>query len=562
MLTGIHVKDLALIDEIEVDFSDHLNILTGETGAGKSILIGSVNAALGGKASKDMVRKGAQDALVELFFDVRDEEILQYLKEKGIPAEDGQVTISRRITKTRSTGRINGEMVSAQILKKVGEMLVDIHGQHDHQSLLHKQYHLEILDRFCGDLLKERKKKLALLYREYRALQKELAGAVTDEEKRRRDLSFLEFEIQEIENAHLKEGEEEELFALYKKMSNSRRILEGVGAAYQFTGYEEGAGAQIGRALKELMPVEEYDLKIEELNGQLQEIDELLNDFNRELADYQTEFTFDEEEFLETQKRLDLIDQLKAKYGNSIEEILDYQKKAQSKQEKLQNYDAYLHDLRQREKQAGEALKEISEEVSAIRKEQAKILAEKITKALQDLNFTQVRFDWQFDRLDEYTENGIDDVQFLISLNPGEDLKPLTEIASGGELSRIMLAIKSVLADADRIETLIFDEIDTGISGRTAQKVSEKLALIAGKHQVLCITHLPQIAAMADSHYLIEKTSKDSKTTTCVTKLDEESMIEEIARLLGGAQITEAVRANARELKQMANQIKQEERKS
>ena len=284
MLTGIHVKNLALIDEIEVDFSPHLNILTGETGAGKSIVIGSVNAALGRKISKDMIRKGTDSALVELFFDVSDPHVLDYLQEIEVPVEDGQVIVSRRITPSRSVSRINGEIVSAQTIKNLGEMLVDIHGQHEHQSLLHKHNHLEILDYFSKKVLKDKKERLAKAYDVYTALKKELAQAVTDEEQRRRDISFLEFEINEIDSAHLSDGEDEELAALYRKMSNSRQIMEGISTAYRLTGYDDGAGDATGRALRELSAVEAYDETIGNLRGQLEDIDNLINDFNRELS--------------------------------------------------------------------------------------------------------------------------------------------------------------------------------------------------------------------------------------------------------------------------------------
>lgn len=558
MLTGIHVKNLALIDEIEVDFSQNLNILTGETGAGKSIVIGSVNAALGKKISKDMIRKGAKDALVELFFDVQDKNVLEYLEQLQVPVEDGQVIVSRRIMPARSISRINGEIVSAQTIKNLGELLVDIHGQHEHQSLLHKHHHLEILDSFSKKVLNDKKEYMANAFDEYTALKKELAVAVTDEEQRRRDMSFLEFEIDEIDSARLAEGEDVQLASLYRKMSNSRQIMEGISQAYHLTGYESGAGDATGRALRELMAVESYDEGIRDLRSQLEDIDNLMNDFNRELSGYMSQMSFDDEQFAEVEQRLDLLNNLKAKYGPSIGDILTYKKEAEKKLYKLKNYDSYLEDLRCREQNAAQKLRKISEEVSEIRRQQGDLLANEISQALRDLNFLDVRFGWQFDRLGDFTRNGVDDAQFIISTNPGEDMKPLTSVASGGELSRIMLAIKSVLADADAIETLIFDEIDTGISGRTAQKVSEKLAVISRKHQVLCITHLPQIAAMADNHYRIEKEPKGALTTTHITPLDHDMMVEEIARLLGGVEITETVLNNAREMKILADNMKKE----
>ena len=556
MLTGIHVKNLALIDEIEVDFSPNLNILTGETGAGKSIVIGSVNAALGKKVSKDMIRKGAKEALVELFFDVKDEHILQYLDEIQVPVQDSQVIVSRRITPARSVNRINGEIVSAAAIKALGEMLVDIHGQHEHQSLLHKHHHLEILDFFSKWRLKEKKEVMAKSYDRYMDLKRELDQSVVDEEARRRDISFLEFEQNEIASARLSLGEDDLLTAQYKKMSNSRQIMEAVSSAYRLTGYESGAGDEVGRALRELIGVEDYDEELAGFRQQLEDIDNLVNDFNREISGYMSQLSFDDDEFHQVEQRLDLINGLKAKYGQTIEDILAYGRETEKKLDKLKNYDIYLDHLRKDVEKAREELKRISEEVSQIRRSSGEKLAQEITQALKDLNFLDVRFGWKFDRLPDYTRNGIDDACFMISTNPGEDMKPLAQVASGGELSRIMLAIKSVLADVDSIETLIFDEIDAGISGRTAQKVSEKLALISRKHQVLCITHLPQIAAMADNHYRIEKEPKGALTTTHITPLDHEMMVEEIARLLGGVQITDTVLENAREMKALADQLK------
>lgn len=557
MLTGIRVKNLALIDEVEVDFTKHLNILTGETGAGKSILIGSVNAALGKKLSKDMIRKGQQEALVELYFTVSDLHIKEALEAQAIPWEDGELVISRRITPSRSIGRINGEVVSASTLKEIGEMLVDIHGQHEHQSLLHRHHHLEILDHFAKDALGDIKQQLKMTYASYMAVKKELADASHDAESRRRDQAFMAFEVEEIEQAHLIQGEDEELAALYRKMSNSRQIMEGAAAAYGLTGYDGGgAGEAIGRALRALGAAQEYDQTVAQFVLQLEDIDNLMNDFNREISAYMSELTFDGQQFADVETRLDLINNLKAKYGKTISDILDYKEKKLQELDKLAHYEEYMEDLRTRLKQNEEVLSSLCAQVSQIRKQQGRLLAGQITKALKDLNFLDVRFGWQFDRLDDYTANGMDDAQFMISTNPGEDMKPLTQVASGGELSRIMLAIKSVLADADAVDTLIFDEIDTGISGRTAQKVAEKLAYIAGGHQVLCITHLPQIAAMADSHYMIEKTASDEKTATSIRALDDQQMTQEIARLLGGVELTDTVYKNAIEMKKMADKAK------
>ena len=558
MLQNIHVKNMALIDEADVDFGDHLNILTGETGAGKSIIIGSISTALGGKVSRDVIRKDAEYALVELNFKVNSPQILAELEKMEIPVDGDEVVISRRITGSRSVARINGELVSLPVLRQAAALLIDIHGQHEHQSLLHKDKHLAILDQFSREEMASVKDALKDSYREYMILKKEMDEAITDEGKRLSEISFLQYQIEEIENANLQDGEEEQLDKAFRKMSHARQMMESVAAAHGMTGYEgaSSAGDLVGRALRELSSVEKYDEAISGLISMLTDIDGLLNDFNRELADYESGLTFDESVYHETEDRLNLIQRLKTKYGSSIAEILAHQAECQEELEKLDDYENYLSGLRMKLDQAEKELKDLSDRLTAIRRANAAVLQERIKAALIDLNFLDVRFEIHCEPLGHYTENGQDSIEFMISTNPGETVKPLGKVASGGELSRIMLAVKSVLADADAIETLIFDEIDTGISGRTAQKVSEKMAVIARKHQVICITHLPQIAAMADDHYVIEKSAMEQRTITEIYHLSDDASVGEIARLLGGVEITEAVMQNAREMKNLAQSKK------
>ena len=558
MLQNIHVKNMALIDEADVDFGGHLNILTGETGAGKSIIIGSISTALGGKVSRDVIRKDAEYALVELNFKVNSPQILAELEKMEIPVDGDEVVISRRITGSRSVARINGELVSLPVLRQAAALLIDIHGQHEHQSLLHKDKHLAILDQFSREEMASVKDALKDSYREYMILKKEMDGAITDEGKRLSEISFLQYQIEEIENANLQDGEEEQLDKAFRKMSHARQMMESVAAAHGMTGYEgaSSAGDLVGRALRELSSVEKYDEAIGGLISMLTDIDGLLNDFNRELADYESGLTFDESVYHETEDRLNLIQRLKTKYGSSIAEILAHQAECQEELEKLDDYENYLSGLRMKLNQAEKELKDLSDKLTTIRRANAAVLQERIKAALIDLNFLDVRFEIHCEPLGHYTENGQDSIEFMISTNPGETVKPLGKVASGGELSRIMLAVKSVLADADAIETLIFDEIDTGISGRTAQKVSEKMAVIARNHQVICITHLPQIAAMADQHFVIEKQQDKNGTQTKLTALSKDGMLSEIARLLGSDKITDAVMQNAGELKAMADEAK------
>lgn len=554
MLLGIHVKNLALIDEIEVDFGEQLNILTGETGAGKSIIIGSVNLALGGKATKDMIRGDADYALVELFFRTNDLKIIEMLHQMDIPVDDGDIMITRRLSMARSICRINGEIVSTKALAKISSALLDIHGQHDHQSLLHISKHLDILDDYAKDALGVLKKDMAHAYQLYMELSAELNEANADEESRRREQSFISFEINEIDEAHLIPGEDEALEAQYKKMSNAQRITGYTREAYLLA--DDTASDAVSRALRQLYPAAAFDESLSGLVDQLQDIENLLNDFNRELSSYMSELVFDAETFDVVERRLDLINDLKAKYGQSIERILSYKEEKEAELKKLEHYDEYLANLKQRLASTKQEYERLAGEVSRIRKAQSSELSVLIKEALTELNFLDVKFEIQVREGAHATKNGIDEVEFMISTNPGEPLKPLSKVASGGELSRIMLAIKSVLADTDEIETLIFDEIDTGISGRTAQKVSERLAVIARSHQVLCISHLPQIAAMADHHYLIEKSVENAHTATGIRMLNADASAEEVARMLGGAEITGKVIENAREMKILAEKTK------
>ena len=365
-------------------------------------------------------------------------------------------------------------------------------------------------------------------------------------------MAFLEFEVTEIENAALMLGEDEELERQYKKLSNARKIMEVLQTVHTITGYENGAGDMTGTALREMAKVTQYDEELESLSQTLNEADSLLNDFHRELSSYLDDLVFDEETFYQVERRLDLINNLKAKYGQEISGILSYRDKQIEKLEKLRKYEEYFQAAKEKVQKAEEKLEEASYELSKIRQEYKEQLEKKVVQGLKDLNFLDVDFAIRFDRRKNYTPNGFDDVEYEISTNPGEMRKPLGQIVSGGELSRIMLALKAILADRDEIETLIFDEIDTGISGRTAQKVSEKMAVIGKHHQVLCITHLPQIAAMADTHFEIEKHQKGTETITEIHPLEGDESVRELARLLGGAEITDAVFGNAKEMKELA----------
>ncbi len=554
MLSSLHVKNLALIQEAEVEFGPGLNILTGETGAGKSILIGSINLALGKKLSREMIREGADSALVELVFETENPKVEQALKEMEIESLHGQVLIVRKITGSRSISKINGETCTTAQVRRIASLLLDIHGQHEHQSLLYTDRQLEILDAYGKEEIDPLRARVREAFRQWKELRDSLKEYELDEDARMREISFLEFEIREIDDAQLRDGEDETLEQAYRKMSNARNIVQALAAVRAMTGDGEGqsAGEQIGRAVRELSQIAGMDESLQQMQSSLLTIDDLLNDFNRELAGYMEEFTFSEEEFYETEKRLDEINRLKAKYGDSIPAIRRYQEEKQEKLEKMLHFEEQKEKLQKEEEKARQTLEECSQELSGIRCKYAGCLSKSIEEGLKDLNFLHVIFQIQFGRTAQYTENGFDTIEFRISTNPGEPVKALAKVVSGGELSRIMLAIKTILANRDETESLIFDEIDTGISGRTAQMVSEKMAQIGRRHQVLCITHLPQIAAMADQHFEIRKDVVDQDTVTRIHALDEESSVRELARMLGGAKITDSVLANAEEMKELA----------
>lgn len=558
MLINLHVKNLALIKEADVDFSKGLIVLTGETGAGKSLLLGSVNIALGNKVSKDIIRTGAQFALVELTFQV-DEVCASKLKQMDIFMEEGNIiTVSRKISESRSVSKINGETVNVNVLKKVMGMLVDIHGQHEHQSLLYVSNHLNILDKYAKKEMADILKGLSAEYGNYTELKSRLSSYNIDETQRMREIEFSMYEVNEIENANLIPGEDEELEEQYKKLSNSENIVETLSSVYGLIGYDsmQSAGELISKATQEISSISNFDEKINGFKETLFDIDSVCRDLSAEISDYTGELEYDPREVSRISERLDTINHLKLKYGKTIDDILQYQDKKQSYLDELNNYSEKIDQIKGLITESREKLQVLSERASKIRKTAAKELENSITDALKDLNFLSVDFKINITKKDKITDKGFDNVEFMISTNPGEPVRPLAKVASGGELSRIMLAIKSLLAGEDEIETLIFDEIDTGISGKTASMVAEKLAKISANHQVICISHLSQIAAMADSHYLIKKDMEDNSTATNIVKLTREESIKEIVRINGDGTMTDAAVAHAIEMKDMADRTK------
>lgn len=556
MLSNLHVKNLALIEECDINLSEGLNILSGETGAGKSILIGSINLALGGKAEKDIIRHGAEYGLVELVFENLDHSVQEMLESMDLPVEEDIVIIQRKITPTKSILKINGETVTARQVKALAEVLIDIHGQHEHQSLLKNAKHMEILDTYAGPKLLEELAALKMAYQDYRQLQETLAEENLDEGERRRELDLLLYEVEEIENASLKPGEDEELEQEYRRMLHSRQIGEALQKSIQCTDFDNGAGAMVSTALRELKQVLSYSEELTELDSMLMDIDSLMNDFNRSAIRTAESMEFSEEDFVRTEERLNAVNHLKDKYGHSIEKVLAYAEEKRLRMEVLQHYEEHLQQLERKVQQAYDSVTAHGAVVTELRKAAAQALAQVLTKSLMELNFLDVQFEIALKPKAEPNAKGFEEVEFMISTNPGEPLKPMAQVASGGELSRIMLAIKTVLAERDSIDTLIFDEIDSGISGKTAWRVSEKLGQLAKAHQIICITHLPQIAAMADSHFLISKKVQDQSTVSGIDALTEEGSIKELARMVGADEIDASATEHARNMRMQAMQFK------
>lgn len=558
MLRVLHVKNMALIEEEKIEFGDGLNILTGETGAGKSILIGSLGVALGSGSFRDFVPENADNASVELIFETQSGRVRAWLEEHDIPDMDGQIIISRSFRKGRSISRINGEVVPIGLVRELSSDLIDIHGQHEHQSLLYPRYHLQLVDDFAGEQLEKKKERCRTLYQSYAAASQKLKEALQDAGDRAKKVDFISFEVSEIDETGLRPGEDEELENRFRFLSNAQKIMEVLSVVQRLTDGdgETDASSQISRASGELSAVASYDEELMQLQSTLSDAEGMLSDFTRALSGYIDAFSYDEQEFSEVSDRLDLINHLKMKYGRTIEDILSYRDARQQELDRLSNFDAYVSGLKAEVEKSRKELLEVCGDITALRKTSAEKLTEQIVRSLRDLNFLDVRFEIHFEKLKEPSSNGMDEASFLISMNPGLPLRPLQHVASGGELSRIMLGIKTVMAKKDEIECLIFDEIDTGISGRTAQKVSEKMAQLSRDRQVIAITHLAQIASMADVHFLIEKHSEDGKTHTGVRQLTGEEITDELARILGGVQITDAVRATAAEMKRLADEKK------
>ncbi len=548
MLVNLHISNIALIDELDIDFSEGLNILTGETGAGKSIIVGSIGIGLGGRFDQSLLRDPSRDGMVELLFNV-DSVMEDKLKALDITADQGEVLISRRLTGGRTVNRINNSTVTVSLLKEVSGLLLNLHAQHEQRTLLKPEMHLELLDSSDAALI-PLKEEVARLYAEHKEVQDRLADMQTDEAERAKKLDFLSYEIKEIEDARLRPGEDEELEAQYRRGTNQRGIAEVTGEVYNITGYDSdrSAGNMLSRAVREIQSLTRLDESASELSDMLSEIDSLLSDFNRQLSDYMSDSEFSEEELREVEERLNLINSLKVKYGRTFEEICDTLIELKKEAEELESFDETLAELNKKEQELDKKLSAAADKLSKARKKSADKLCKDISSSMAELNFNKVDFTMQFEELPKASRNGRDKAVFYISTNVGEKAGPLNEIASGGELSRVLLAMKSAISEKGGTPTLIFDEIDSGISGVTAQKVGKMMKKLSGSHQIIAITHLPQIAAEADSAFLIEKTTREGRTYTNIRALADEERVTELARLLGGEKITDSVLTAAKEM--------------
>lgn len=560
MLLGLHVKNLALIEEEEISFEDGLNILTGETGAGKSVLLGSVNLALGAKADKSLIRTGADFALVELLFCVDNERQREKLRAMDIePDEDGTVLIKRKIYPGRTQCSVCGETVTTHELRELSELWIDVYGQRENQRLLRREAQLQVLDEYAGEKAARLLTEVRTLYRDFRGKEETAAQEDLDPAARARETDLLTYEVNEIESAQLRKKEDEELESRYRTLSSFRRIDEALqNAEGLLQEGEESAAEQVGRAVRALSRVQGIDQALDEVIAQTCEVDALLSDAARAISDYHAGLSFDPQEFAALEERLDLINHLKDKYGGSMESIEAAMEQKRKRLEELSDYEALRKRQLLEAQQAKDALLAACRRLTELRTKAAKEFQKKMKRELLELNFNQVDFRAEIkSREEQVSGNGCDSVIFYISMNPGEPVRPLDAIASGGELSRIMLALKTVFAGKDDIHTLIFDEIDSGISGQTAWKVAQKLGRLSADHQILCITHLPQIASMEEKHFLIEKTAENGRTTTHIRALDEEESSRELARMMGGERITETTLQSAREMKEMAREARQ-----
>lgn len=563
MLVEVSIKNFAIIDDININFTQGLNIMTGETGSGKSILVEAIGIILGSRSSKELIQTGTKKAVLQgVFYLENPDSIREILSEYSIGLDSDNILIITKEINTEgpSLSKVNGRSITLSMLKRITNKLVDIFGQHEHQSLLDSSNHKSLIDNFGDKGLFDLKLHVKEEYKKMLDLRKKLQSIDIDSSQRNREIDLLKFQIEEIDEARLEDEDEDKLLSEYTKLSNVNMISSSVNKALEYIKddnlNDSNVVEMINKSYVLLNDISKYDTFLENSSKRLESISVELEDFSRELLDYSNNIEIDEEKINYLNDRISIIHKLKRKYGASIEEILQFRDKSQERFEALRDSEKEISRLNKELDLIEYNLEDYSEKLSISRKKISKTIEEKIKLQLNELNMLNVDFKVDFSRRKDFTEDGYDKIEFLISTNIGESLKPLSKIASGGEMSRIMLAFKSTLAFFDKIPTMIFDEIDTGISGRTAQIVGEKILKTSKDHQVICISHLPQIAALADTHFLIDKTSKENKTRTSIKKLAENERIEEMARILGGVDLTDTTLKHAKEMIEMSKNIK------
>ena len=549
MLNQLSVRNVAVIDKLDINLHDGVSVLTGETGAGKSIIIDSINMILGDRANKELVRYGTDKAVVQAVFDAP-KSVINILEENDIYVEDETVIITRQVTKEgKSVARINGMVVTLNILREISDRLINIHGQHDNQALLTPIRHITFLDAYADN--EEYINRYKDILSKKREIEKKISSLEMDEQEKMQRIDLLEYQVKEIKKASLEKDEEDDLREQRDIYTNAEQITKSVNEAYMnlYEGDEiQSAYDGISIAVNEISQISDLNPQLKSIYDTLNEIMYSLEDTAHEIKEFGETVEFDEQTLNEIEERLDLISRLKRKYGNSIEEILEYLKKAESELNDIKLSDERTNELKEELKNITKDLKEKGNVLTQRRENAAKVLEENIEKSLHELNMEKSKFKVNIENDGTFYDNGMDKVEFLISTNPGEPLKPLVKIASGGELSRVMLAIKSILADSDGVDTMIFDEIDTGVSGKAAMSIAKKLAVIAKNKQVICITHLPQLTAMADNHYLIQKNTDGELASTTLKELDEEGRELELARIIDGGEVTELALSHAKQM--------------
>ncbi|HEY5583931.1 MAG TPA: DNA repair protein RecN [Ruminiclostridium sp.] len=556
MLVQLDIQNIALIDKLSLEIAPGLNVLTGETGAGKSIIIDSINAVLGERITKDLIRNGKEKAFIEAVFEYKNAYINDILEQLGIEYEDGNIIISREISLTgKNTCRINGRLVNVSALKQIGELLLDIHGQHDNQSLLKTETHIELLDAFGGTTIEKYKAEYFAIFLQFKTIMSKIHGLIGDKGEIARRMDMFKFQIEEIEKAKLKKGEDESLNKQRQILANSEKIINAIISSYELLNEGNNNGKSVlyksNEALQELSNILKYDGDLIPVYEKLETVIYQLEDICGDLRAKREEGEFNPDALSHIDERLDILSRLKRKYGSTLDEVLEFLEKSQKEYDELLQSEKLIEDLNKQRSAILIKLSDSAKKLHLERQKAALILEKNITAELENLEMKNSSFKVNIslnENEQHFTKNGLNIVEFLISSNVGEPLKPLSKIASGGEMSRIMLAIKTILANVDAIPTLIFDEIDTGISGKAAQKVGEKLSYISKTHQVLCVTHLSQLACMADNHLYIEKNSNDENTFTTVRYLDKKGRIEEVARIIGGSDITILAIKHAEEL--------------